>query len=81
MTPTQFIERRDYGLIGPDEPVRTIIFQFPGGHQWEEIFVQEYYSQTIAQQEADFRAKMSPLCSFISEYRPQDTIPAKNWRQ
>lgn len=84
MTRTQFLQRRAWGQIYPEEPVRTIIFRFAGGHEWEEIFVAQHGQGlgwgSIAEQEADFRAKLSPLCTFISQYRPQDTIPAKNWR-
>jgi hypothetical protein len=84
MTVSEFLRRRDFGQIAPNEPVRTIIFRFnsPNAHEWEELFIRGRY-ESIADQELYFRKAMDEggLTIFISPFTPDQTVTAKNWRQ
>jgi hypothetical protein len=82
MTRNQFIQRRAFGQIAPNARVRTVIFKFESGIEWEEIFVDERYL-TIEQQEDDFRAKMSSVKCITpapEPGQPTPTVMAKNWK-
>lgn len=77
MTASQFQSLRNLGLIADDTPVRTIIWKFANGQEWEEVFIPETYS-TIERQESEFRAALS-LATFITPFDPAATVSAKNW--
>jgi hypothetical protein len=79
MTPTRFTIKRMLGQISPNSEVRVLVFRFNNSpHEWEELYVDEY-GETIADQEARFRAAMRPFCKFITPLT-SGTIKAKHWR-
>lgn len=79
MTASEFLQRRAFGQIADDEPVRTIIWTTAGrGTEWAEVFIAGRY-ETIAQQEWAFRCKLGDCAVFLSNYRPEQTIKAKYW--
>lgn len=78
MTPTDFIRRRQLGIITPDARVRTVLFRFASSTtEFAEVFVDGRY-ESIADQEMRFRAIFEGR--MISDYNPEATVAAKDWK-